>query len=151
MAKKTAKHAIPSVFDGLELPPLPPSVRPLFLPKLLAEAAGILSADAPARDRAYDAFRKRADDMAAGIIHAQNETQREQDFYKDLLRHLGYATSTDVATGQPWTMQVKRHEPGVGTADVALGSFRLGPTGQDIGPRGRLLGRLEQPAKNRRC
>src|SRR5207248_5026202 len=99
------------------------------LPDLLVQAAADKRIDTQARDRAHTTFLKWIQDLKAGVLAAQTETQVEQDFYNGLLASLGYATSAGVETGRPWTMQTKWHVPGVGIADVALGHFRLDEAG----------------------
>ncbi len=135
MAKKKAiQPATPSFFPTIPPPPLLPGVRPLFLPALLDEAAGevnrYLSKEC---SHAHQAFKKWIADIEAGVIDAQTETQVEQDFYKILLKSLGYTTSADVETGQAWTLQTKWSEIGADKADATLGRFQLGDAGELVG------------------
>ena len=114
-ARKPAKAPLPDLTPT----PLPISARPLFLPRLVREAAGHTQMNAYAgREAAHAVGRKWIDDLRAGVIHGLTETQVEQDFTTRLLGALGYTTSADVPTGQPWTMTPKWHVPGVGPADA---------------------------------
>ncbi|HEX8203300.1 MAG TPA: Eco57I restriction-modification methylase domain-containing protein, partial [Isosphaeraceae bacterium] len=128
---KTSSPAAQPLFPGIRVPALPASARPLFLPDLVRQAAQAKQIDAPRRDRARAAFRKWSDDLRAGVLHAQTETQVEQDFTKVLLAALGYTTSADVPTGSAWTMTPKWPVPGAGIVDVALGHFH----GDEAGAR----------------
>ena len=132
--KKSTRPATPSFFLTSPAPVPLPGVRPLFLPALLVEAAGqvnqYLSNECA---HAHDAFKKWIGDIEAGVLDAQTETQVEQDFYKVLLKSLGYTTSGDVTTGQPWTLQTKWSEIGADKADATLGHFQLGETGVLVG------------------
>jgi hypothetical protein len=137
MAKKAIKH-VTAPFRGFEAPAapreLPAHGRPLFLPRLIAEAAlKVEQLDPGRRDSAHEVFRKWARDLRAGVIAAQNEVQVEQDFYKGLLGALGYVTSAGVETGRPWSLQTKWHVAGAGTADAALGRFEKDDAGHLAG------------------
>ncbi len=128
MAKKRNDGA-PRLRLDSALPPLPTAARPLFLPDLVRQAATSMQGETPERIRAQVVFTKWAADLKAGVLHARNEGQVEQNFYSGLLDALGYKTSAGVETGQPWTMQPKLYLPGIGTPDVALGTFRVGADG----------------------
>ena len=84
MAKKHAKNAgflIPDVLPESPSPAvsryLPASIRPLFLAKLIREAAGGMHIDASRREAAHKIFRDWAENLAAGKLHKLNEGQVE--------------------------------------------------------------------------
>jgi hypothetical protein len=81
--KKSARTATPSFFLEAPSPPPLPGSRPLFLPALVREAAGEVNKYLPRECAlAHAAFTKWIDDLEAGVLDAQTETQVEQDFYK---------------------------------------------------------------------
>jgi type I restriction-modification system DNA methylase subunit len=136
MAKKPPNNPTPSLFGDANVPPpvrpLPTSVQALFLPKLVEEAAqsSHMTAYADRRSVAHELFKKWGANFRSGQLSQLNESQLEQDFNNGLLGALGYQTSSQVASGDAWSLQAKWSFPNAGIADVALGRFETERTGK---------------------
>ena len=134
MAKKKSSKLSPRLFSGIRSPSSSTAARPLFFagPDRRSRRAGQYGTPEEAGP-SHEVFRKWIQDLKAGVLDAQTETQVEQDFYKILLAGLGYTTSADVETGRPWTMQTKWSEAGADKADSTLGRFHLGESRTLVG------------------
>jgi len=126
MAKKRASADDPSLFS--------PSIRarrrrPLFLPRLLAEEARKELYQGSDQEQAFDVVRQWADLESEGHL-CRKERSLDAEFLHEVFgTALGYKTSTDSSTG--YHLEREFTVPGVGSADGALGQFRLG---QDVTP-----------------
>ncbi len=138
MAKKHARNAgflLPEVDSQAPPPPprdLPFNIGTLLLPKLIRNVATGKHIDDAQRLAAFVAFKKWIDDLNAGKLNALGETQVEGDFTGNLLTALGYRTQGDTSVGEAITMNPTWAVGSGGTADVALGVFRVDESGTVI-------------------
>lgn len=131
MARKKSAQTDPPSLPGIgasSIPTprkaLPSTLRELFLPDLVEDAAKpllnrrdeLLAIRAP-----FDAW---ADHIRSGYLAAQNEVQAQRDFL-NLWTRLGYPGSAAVETGQPWALRDQFPIAGEGAVDAAIGAFRL--------------------------
>jgi Eco57I restriction-modification methylase/TaqI-like C-terminal specificity domain len=137
MVKKSSGNPTPSFFGELAIAPKPLSanVQALFLPKLVAEAAGHrqMAAMAEQRARAHAYFRNWIKNYRSGQLATLGESQLEQDFTTGMLTTLGYQTQGQVLASSPWSVQTKWPFLNTGIADAALGTFAFGSDGKLTG------------------
>ena len=139
MAKKHASNAgflIPDVYSQAPPPPprdLPFNIGTLLLPKLIREIATGRHIKDAHRSAAHLVFKKWIDNLNAGKLNALNESQVEGDFTGKLLSALGYQSQGDAAADGSFTMIPKWGVPNGGTADVALGVFRIDESNTIVG------------------
>jgi hypothetical protein len=102
--------------------------RRLFLPRFLAEEGEKVFLRGEHQNRAYEVLRRWAQLDKDGHLKDRKETSLDADFLREVFGHaLGYRNATD----SPDAYELERSftVPGIGTADGALGQFRMGETG----------------------
>ncbi len=116
-SRQRAKINGPDIFSKLN----PRRVRPLILPRYLAEEADSFKYRGAKQDHALQIIQKWADLELQGHL-ARKETSLDADF---LLEVFGEALGYKPATQSPAKYHLERNftVPGVGTADGALGEF----------------------------
>lgn len=99
--------------------------RRLFLPRFLAEEGEKIFLRGERQDRAYEIIKRWAQLDKDGHLKGRKETALDADFLREVFGEaLGYRHATD----SPDAYELERSftVAGIGTADGALGSFRVG-------------------------
>ena len=109
------------------------SIRPLFLPDLVQQAARNKQIDAQIARPGPPRLREMGARPQGRRLAAVERDAGRARFQPRLAARPGYTTQSDVTTGQPWTLTPKWPVPGSGEVDAALGKFRFDETGKLTG------------------